>query len=113
MTKLLFGALAAVVGALTSVAALAVHRSGPLWLALALAASLGVAWVLRSTDSPRLGAAYCLGWLVVFGFAVAGRAEGDYAVAGDLPGYLLMATGFAMVVLGVTSLGRGRVGPAS
>jgi hypothetical protein len=100
--------VAAMVGAVTSLAALAVHRAGPAWLGLAVATSLGVAWVLRATEMPRLGAAYCLGWLAVFGIAVAGRAEGDYVVAGDLEGYLLMAVGFALVVLGITSLGRGR-----
>lgn len=102
---------AALVGAVTGVAALAVHRSGPGWLALAVTASLGPAWALRSTGTPRVGAAYCLGWLVVLGIALAGRPEGDYVVASDTAGYILMATGFVLVVLGVTSLGRGDVDP--
>jgi hypothetical protein len=106
-TFLGFAVVAALIGAATGVAAIAVHRSGPGWLALAVAASLGVGWALRSSDTPRLGAAYCLGWLVVLGFALAGRAEGDYVLASDTAGYVMMATGFGLVVLGITSLGRG------
>jgi hypothetical protein len=112
-TFLGFAVAAAFIGAATGVAAIAVHRSGPGWLTLAVAASLGVAWGLRSTETPRLGAAYCLGWLVVLGFALAGRAEGDYVLAGDTAGYVMMATGFALVVLGITSLGRGEVRPGT
>ena len=105
---LAFAVVAALIGAATAVAALAVHRSGPAWLVLAVAASVAVAWGLRSTGTPRLGAAYCVGWLVVLGFALGGRPEGDYVLAGDPAGYVMMATGFALVVLGITSLGRGR-----
>lgn len=110
---LVFACVAALIGAATAVAAIAVHRSGPGWLTLAVTASLGVAWGLRSTGTPRLGAAYCLGWLVVLGFALAGRPEGDYVLASDTAGYVMMATGFALVVLGITSLGRGEVGPGT
>ena len=110
---LVFAVVAALIGAATAVAALAVHRSGPAWLALAVAASVAVAWGLRATGTPRLGAAYCLGWLVVLGFAFAGRPEGDYVLAGDTAGYVMMATGFALVVLGITSLGHGRTRPGT
>lgn len=107
----LFAVASAFVGATTAVAAIAVHRSGPLWLALAVAASLGVAWAVRSTGTPRLAAAYCLGWVGVLGLALGGRREGDYVLAGDTAGYVMMATGFALVVLGITSLGGGGVHP--
>ena len=106
-TFLVFAVVAVLIGMSTGIAAIAVHRSGPGWLALAVVASLGVAYGLRSTGTPRLGASYCLGWLVVLGVALAGRPEGDYVLAGDTAGYVMMATGFALVVLGITSLGRG------
>ena len=106
---LVFAVMAALIGAATAVAAIAVHRSGPGWLALAVGASLGVAWALRSTGTPRLGAAYCLGWVGVLCLCLAGRPGGDYVLAGDTAGYVMMATGFALVVLGITSLGRGDV----
>lgn len=110
---LVFAVMAALIGAATAIAALAVHRSGPAWLVLAVAASVAVAWGLRSTGTPRLGAAYCVGWLVVLGFALAGRPEGDYVLAGDTAGYVMMATGFVLVVLGITSLGRGGTRPGT
>lgn len=112
-TFLGFAVVAALVGAATAVAAVAVHRSGPGWLTLAVAASLGMAWALRTTGTPRLGSAYCLGWVGVFGVALAGRPEGDYAVAGDTAGYVMMVTGFALVVLGITSLGSGAAHPGT
>ena len=108
-----FAVAAAFVGAATAVAAIAVHRSGPVWLALAVVASLAVGWALRSTGTPRLAAAYCLGWLVVLGYALAGRPEGDYVLASDGAGYVMMTTGFLLVVLGITSLGRGEVRPGT
>jgi hypothetical protein len=97
-------AAAALVGALASLAALAVHRSGPGWLVLAGVVPVAAAWLLRGTSRPRLAASYSLGWLVVFGIAAAGRREGDYVLATDLAGYVLIAVAFAMVALGVSAL---------
>ena len=94
----------ALVGALVSLAALAVHRAGPGWLLLAAAVSLAAAWLLRGTTRPRLATSYALGWLVVFGIAVAARREGDYVLATDLAGYGLMAVAFAMVAIAVSAL---------
>jgi len=96
--------VAALTGVVTALAALAVHRSGPAWLVLAVAVSLGVPLLLRGTAASRAAASYCLGWLVVFGVAVAGRREGDYVLAGDLAGYSLMGTAFVLVALGVSAL---------
>ena len=94
----------ALVGVLTALAALAVHRSGPGWLVLAVVVSAAVPMLLRGSTTPRVAASYCLGWLVVFGVAVAGRREGDYVLAGDLAGYTLMGTAFVLVAIGVSAL---------
>ena len=94
----------AVVGVLASLAALAVHRSGVLLLVLAVGTSLAAGWLLRGTGRPRLAASYSLGWLAVFGVAVAGRREGDFVLASDAAGYTLMVAAFALVVLAVTAL---------
>jgi hypothetical protein len=94
----------ALVGVLCGLAALAVHRSGLAWLALAVVVSVAVPVLLRGTNVPRAAASYCLGWLVVFGIAVAGRREGDYVLAGDLAGYTLMGTAFVLVAVGVSAL---------
>ena len=103
---------ALLLGALTALAAIAVHRSGLPWLTLAVVASIGAALVLRGTPWPRLASSYCLGWLVVFGIAIVGRPEGDYALASDLAGYTLTVVAFVLVLLGVASLpGRRRPRP--
>ena len=94
----------ALVGVLCGLAALAVHRSGLVWLVLAVVVSVAVPVLLRGTNVPRTAASYCLGWLVVFGIAIAGRREGDYVLAGDLAGYTLMGTAFVLVALGVSVL---------
>lgn len=95
---------AVLVGTLASLAALAVHRSGLGWLVLAGGVSLAAAWTLRRTARPLLAASYGLGWLVVFGIAVAGRREGDYVLATDVAGYGLTVVAFAMVALAVSAL---------
>ena len=112
----LAGAL--LLGALVGVAATAVHRVAvlgiPAGLLLAVAGSLLTARHLRRGPLPRSAAAYALGWVVVVGLALAGRPEGDYAVAADVPGYVLMGTGLVLVALGVASLapsGGPRPGP--
>lgn len=114
--RLLRHAGAFLLGVVVGVAATAVHRvttSGlPAGLLLAVVASIAAAWLLRTGVVPRSAAAYCLGWVLVIGFAVAGRPEGDFAVAGDLAGYTLMGTGLVLVVLGVASLAApGKIDP--
>ena len=114
--RLLRHAGALLLGVLVGVAATAVHRVTalglPTGLLLAVVASLAAAWHLRTGVVPRSAAAYCLGWVLVIGVVVAGRPEGDYAVAGDLAGYALMGTGLVLVVLGVASLATpGKVDP--
>jgi hypothetical protein len=102
--------LSLVTGAVVGVAALAVHRSGPGWLALAVLVSVGTSGWLLTGASPGLTATFALGWLVAFGVAVMGRREGDYVVASDLPGHVLSGTAFALVVLGVVAVGRSGAG---
>ena len=106
--------LALVGGVVIALACVLVHRIDvlrlPLGLVVGLGAMFGVVWALRTSAAPRLAASYSLGWLVGFGFVLAGRAEGDYAVAGDAAGYVMIAAAFVMVVVGVLSLGpRGSV----
>ncbi len=99
--------LAALVGATVALAAVAVHRTMveglPVGLVVSLGATLVVAWALR-LQHRRLAASYCLGWVVTVGLTITGRPEGDYAIASDLRGYLLMAVSLAVIVIGLTSL---------
>lgn len=101
--------LAALVGAAVSVAAVTVHRTLvlglPVGLVLASGATITVGWSLRLAR-PVLATAYAAGWLVPVGLVVSGRPEGDFAVANDLYGYLLMGLALGVVVMGVTSFAR-------
>lgn len=99
-------------GILVALAAVGVHRSLlPLGLLLAVATTWAVPWWLLRSAWPRSAASYCVGWLAMFAVVTAGRPEGDYALAGDLPGYCLMGAGFVLIVVGIVALAgssRGR-----
>ena len=102
-------AAALLLGALVALASVAVHRSAfPLGLLLAVVTMYAVPWWLLRSTRPRTAATYVAGWLVVFGFVVTGRPEGDYAVAQDAQGLTLMLAGLGLVVVGVVSLTRTR-----
>ena len=98
-----------VVGLVVALAAVIVHRSlFPVGLLLGVATSFAVpSWLLRSRR-PRTAGSYVVGWLAALVYVLIGRPEGDYVVAGDLRGYLLLATGLALVVVGLVSWAGGR-----
>jgi Family of unknown function (DUF6113) len=98
-----------VVGALVALASVVVHRSAFPWgLLLALATTVAVPWWLLVSPWPRTAASYVVGWLVLLGFVVVGRPEGDYALASDLQGYSLMVAGMVLVLMGIVALAGGR-----
>ena len=101
-----------VVGAAVALAAVLVHRSVfPLGLVLSLATTFAVPWWLLVSARPRSAASYVVGWLVVLALVVAGRPEGDYALASDLEGYAMLGAGLLLVVVGIVSIaGRRRPG---
>jgi hypothetical protein len=102
-----------VLGAAVALGAVLVHRSAPpLGLLLALASTFAVPWWLLRSVHPRQAATYVAGWLAVLATVAAGRPEGDYLIAGDAPGYLLLASGVVLVVLGLVSFAGGR-GPSA
>lgn len=109
-------ALVLVLGATTCLAAVTVHHSDarqlPLGLLLGLAATFSVVWALWVSSFQRLAPSYAVGWLIVFGLVLAGKPEGDFALAGDLSGYLMIAAAFAMTVVGIVSLTRRGSAPA-
>lgn len=89
-----------VLGAVVALAAVAVHRSWfPLGLALAVAASVLTPARFAASRHPRTAASYVAGWLVVFALVMLGRPEGDYAIAADVDGYTMMATGLVLVLV--------------
>jgi hypothetical protein len=94
-----------VLGVLVALGAVVSHRSlFPLGLVLAVATSWAVPWRLLLSRWPRTAASYVAGWLALFAVVIAGRPEGDYAVAGDVAGYSLMGAGFVLVVVGIVAL---------
>ncbi len=90
-----------VLGFAAGVAAIAVHRTVP-GLLLGTATAVAVILALRPWQ-PRASAAFAAGWLVALVAAVAGRSEGDYVVSADLLGWLLIGSGFVVLVTGITA----------
>jgi hypothetical protein len=91
-----------VVGAGAGIASVAVHRTLP-GIVLALAAPLWALLALRQWGAGAT-AAFAAGWLAALVAALLGRGEGDYVVAADLSGYLLIGGGFAVLAVAVTAL---------
>jgi len=109
VTRLLGHAGALLLGVAVGVASVAVHRDRvagfPAGLVFVAVVSVYVAWALRLLSATgRFGASYCLGWLVLLGYVLAGRPEGDFVIASDLEGYGLLVVALFMVVALVSSL---------
>ena len=101
--------LAVLTGVVTALAAVAVHRElFPGGLLLALGTTFAVMWWLLRSRWSRTAASFALGWLVLLGVVLAGRPEGDYAIAADLPGYALLASSLVLVVAGLVGVAGGR-----
>jgi Family of unknown function (DUF6113) len=97
------------IGAVVGLASVIVHRTQFPWgMLVVLATTFAVPWRLLRSERPRTTASYAAGWLVVVAVAVKGRPEGDYVLAGDVEGYLLLGAGLVLVVVGIVSLARGR-----
>ncbi|MFD0806639.1 hypothetical protein ACFQ0K_11125 [Nocardioides caeni] len=92
----------AVLGAAVSVCVVALH--GYVWgLLLGLAAT--AAMLVALPGGPlRLG--FAAGWALVLAVAAPARAEGDYLVAGDVPGYALLVSGIVVFAAGFAGLVR-------
>lgn len=99
--RLLVLLAALVVGFAAGIAAIAVHRTLP-GLLLGTATAVAVMVALRPWQ-PRASTAFAAGWLVPLVAGVAGRREGDYVVASDLFGWLLIGSGFVVLVTGITA----------
>jgi hypothetical protein len=101
-------ALTLVLGLAAGIAAIAVHRTF-LGLLLGTGTAVLVIWTLRQW-LPRAGTVFAAAWLVPLLAAISGRGEGDYAVSSDSRGWLLIASGFVVLVTGI-AWGRPPTGP--
>ena len=99
-------------GAVVGVASVLVH--GAWWgLPLVVAATAATTYALPGGWRTRL--AFVGAWGLAVGLLLVPRAEGDYLVAADVRGYVLLGWGLALVVTGFATLPpplrRARPGP--
>jgi hypothetical protein len=83
----------------------------PWWWGLVLAAAGTVATAIALPPGWSTRLPYAVGWVVPLGFAMIPRREGDYAVGGDLKGYLLIGLGMVLIVITTATLPLGRRQP--
>jgi hypothetical protein len=91
------------IGAVTGVAAVAVHQR---WWGLALVVATVTATVVALPGGWWARLAYALGFVGILGVALTPRAEGDYLVPGNVRGYVLLAVGFLTLLIAVATLPR-------
>ena len=88
-------------GLVVGLSSVALH---PYWWALPLvvAATAAAAYALPAGWWARLP--FALGWPAMVGYLAIPRDEGDYAVAGDVQGYALLAFAVALPVAAMVTL---------
>jgi len=101
-------ALCLVLGGAAGIATLAAHRTLP-GAALALGATVLVMRAL-SWWLPWAATAFGAGWLACLLVALGGRPEGDYVISADAWGWVLLGSGFVVLV---TALAWGRPPPGT
>ncbi|MBJ7356005.1 hypothetical protein [Nocardioides sp.] len=101
--RVLTAVLLLAAGAVTGVAAVAVHQR---WWGLTLAAVAVAATVLTLPGGWWSRLPFSLGFAAVLGLAITPRPEGDYLVPGNVRGYVLLAVGILAVLIAVATLPR-------
>jgi len=91
------------VGAVTGVAAVAVHQR---WWSLALAVAAVTATVLALPRGWWTRLPFAVGFVAVLGLAMTPRGEGDYLVPGNARGYVLLGVGVLALLIAVATLPR-------
>lgn len=90
-----------VAGFVIGLAAVAVHARA--WgLPLGAVATLAALVALPPGIWSRC--AYAAGWIVALALALIPRPEGDYAIASDVPGYVLLGVGLVLLVAALATL---------
>jgi hypothetical protein len=103
LVTLLGAVLLAGVGAVSAAAGVLLH--GRWWgVPLLLAVLVAVLLALPAGWWSRM--AFALGWVAVLGWSLVPRAEGDFLVASTMQGYLLLASGAAVLAWAIVTLPR-------
>jgi hypothetical protein len=91
------------VGAVTGVAAVAVHQR---WWSLALVVAAVTTTVLTLPRGWWTRLPFAVGFVALLGLAMTPRSEGDYLVPGNARGYVLLGVGVLAVLIAVATLPR-------
>jgi len=91
------------VGAVTGVAAVAVHQR---WWSLALVVAAVTATMLALPRGWWTRLPFALGFVALLGLAMTPRAEGGYLVPGNARGYVLLGVGVLAFLIAVATLPR-------
>ena len=97
-------ALLLVVGAVTGLAAVALHE---IWWGFLLAAVATVAVMLAIGPGWLTRLPFALGWVALVAWMTPRRDEGDYVVSSDVAGYALLGFGWLVLMFALVTL-RGR-----
>ena len=88
-------------GAVVGLSSAALHQRW--WgMALAIAATGCTAYALPPRWWARLP--FAVGWIAMVAYLAVPRDEGDYVIAGDVPGYLMLGFGVALGVAAAVTL---------
>lgn len=99
--KVLVAFAAIVLGLVVGVCSVALHERW--WgLVFGIVATAATAYALPPGWWARMPFAF--GWAAMVGYLAVPRDEGDYAVASDLPGYVLLGFAVALVVAAAVTL---------
>lgn len=74
-----------------------------LWWGVALAVPAAVACMVALPAGPRGRLAFAVGWAAMVARLAVRRPEGDYVVAADPGGYVVLGLAVALVVAGLVS----------
>lgn len=98
-----------VLGAVVGLGTVALHGYG--WgVGLGIATTVATLVALPGGWWRRLP--FALGWIAILGMATVQRPEGDFVIASDASGYLLLATGAVVLGAGFVGLWPRRTTPA-
>ena len=96
-------------GLATAVATVAVHQR---WWGLALGVATTLLMLFAAPPGWWTRLPFGLGFAVMIGLFGVPRPEGDYLVATDLEGLVVLATAFVVLVVSLATLGQPRRSPA-